>query len=199
MEGDRPLRITHAGANQTHAIVYLHGMCGNPRGADRWADLAAERGTLIVVRATVPCPDRPGFKWPKDLEEIQTRIDAALAFVANQRGGLLDQDVVTLIGYSQGANRAEKLAAMAPERYPLVVLGGPPTEPTPDLLHSTQRVAILGGELEDTTHMELGDFALRQAGVPSHFFLLPGAHHGDYGPDGRRVIAEAFSFLDGND
>jgi predicted esterase len=190
LEGDRPLRVTHARANQQHAIVYLHGMCGDSRGADGWADLAAERGTLIVVRATEPCPDRPGYKWPKEVEEIQSRIDVALA------GGLLNQSVVTLIGYSQGANRAEKLAALNPQRYPLIVLGGPPTQPSPELLHSTQRVAILGGELEDTTHMELGDLALRQAGVPSHFFLLPRAHHGDYGPEGRRVISEAFAFLD---
>lgn len=194
--GERPLRVTHAPAEVDHAIVYLHGMCGNPKGADPWADLAAERGTLIVLRATVPCPDRPGYKWPTEVTLIQQRVDAALDFVAEERGGLLDKKVLTIVGYSQGANRAEKLAALAPERYPLVILGGAPTAPSPELLHPSQRVAILGGELEDTRHMEAGYLDLAQAGIATRFFLLPGAHHGNYGPQGRRVMQEVFTFLD---
>jgi pimeloyl-ACP methyl ester carboxylesterase len=189
--------VTHASAEINHAIIYLHGMCGNSRGADPWADLAAQRGTLIVLRATVPCPDRPGYKWPTDIELIQRQIDAALDLVAEKRGGRLEKRVLSIVGYSQGAHRAEKLAALAPQRYPLVVLGGPPTAPSPELLGPTHRIAILGGELEDTTHMEAGRLDLAQAGVTTRFFLLPGAHHGDYGPHGRRVMQEVFAFLDG--
>lgn len=194
--GDRPIRVTHAQAEIRQAIVYLHGMCGDPKGADKWADLAAQRGTLIVLRADVPCPDRPGYKWPKDPQLIQKRIDAALLVVAQQRGGLLDKEELTLIGYSQGAHRAEQLAFAAPERYPWVVLGGPPTAPTPELLRRSQRVAVLGGEFEDTTHMESGTTELQKVGIASQFFRLPGSHHGDYGTEGRRVILEVFSFLD---
>ena len=195
MPGDRPLRVAHAEADQPQAIIYLHGMCGNPKGADSWLDLATQRGTFIVLRATIPCPSRPGYKWPQEPHLIQERIDAALDRVKVERGGLLNLDEVLLIGYSQGAHRAEKIAAVHPRRYRQIVLGGSPTSPTPEKLHQGQSIAILAGELEDSSHMEAGYFSLRDAGIRTHFFLLPRAHHGGYGPEGRRVMGEVFAWL----
>lgn len=196
VSGDRSLRVAHADASRDQALVYLHGMCGNPLGAEPWMDLAVERGTLIVVRANVPCPDRPGYKWPKEVEPIQERIDAALALVKEKRGGLLNTETVTLIGYSQGAHRAEKLAAAYPGRYPMLVLGGPPTPPEPESFSSRPRIAILGGELENTDHMHEGHRNLLDSGLAARFFLLPRAHHGGYGPQGPRVMKEVFDWLD---
>jgi pimeloyl-ACP methyl ester carboxylesterase len=152
-------------------------------------------GTLIVVRANVPCPDRPGYKWPKDIAVIQRRIDDALARVKDARGGLLQTEEVTLIGYSQGAHRAELLAAAYPERYPAIVLGGPPTAPEPTSFRAGVAVAVLGGELENTDHMVAGATDLMGAGLRAEFFLLPGAHHGDYGPQGRVVMDRVLTWL----
>lgn len=196
LDGDRALRVAHAGASSERALVYLHGMCGNPKGAEPWIDRATERGTLIVVRADVPCPDRPGYKWPKELSLIQARIDRALETVKNQRAGRLNTSEVTLIGYSQGAHRAEGLAAAYPTRYPRLVLGGPPTAPTSTSFSAHQRVAVLGGELEDSSHMSQGAEELLAGGVAARFFLLPRAHHGGYGPEGRRVMDEVLRWLD---
>lgn len=192
---DRPLRVAHAPEGVHRAIIYLHGMCGDPEGADPWIDLATEYATVITVRANVKCPDRPGYKWPQEPAEIQPRIDAALEAVKGLRNGHLRTDLVTLIGYSQGSHRGEKLAAAYPERYPELVLGGPPTAPQPALLARARAVAILGGELEDSSHMQEGHAALEQAGIVAKFFLLPNAHHGTYGPEGRRVMRDVFTWL----
>lgn len=195
--GDRPLRVAHAAPEITRAIVYLHGMCGAEKGADSWADLAAEHGTLITLRADVPCPDRPGYKWPSDPAAIEARIARALETVRELRGGALDTERVTLFGYSQGAHRAEKLAAAYPWKYRRLLLGGPPTAASPDRLRHSERVAVLGGELEDTSHMLDGFLELRAAGIAAEFFELPRAGHGGYGPEGRRVVGEALDFTFG--
>ena len=195
MPGDRALRVTHADAQQSHAIIYLHGMCGDSKGADPWGDVATHYGTLIVVRANVPCDDRPGYKWPKDLAEIRERIDAALAEVKNLRHGWLETEHPSLIGYSQGAYRAEQLVGAYPGRFPRAMLGGPPTPPDAFALNSAQAVAVLGGELEDHAHMLNGTQALIDAGLNARFFLLPGVHHGSYGPQGRAVVSEALRFM----
>lgn len=193
--GDRSVRVVHGGANTNRALVYLHGMCGNPEAMNDWSPLASHYGTLVVLRADVPCGDRPGFKWPGDIGIIQQRIDRALDAVAAQRGGHLDREKLTLIGYSQGAHRGERLAEAYPDRYPLLILGGPPGTASPERLARTQAVAILGGELENTEHMQAGDEALRAAGLRSRFFLLPRVGHGGYGPEGVRVLGEVFAWL----
>jgi pimeloyl-ACP methyl ester carboxylesterase len=195
LAGDRPLRLAHAPADLHHAVIYLHGMCGDPEGADPWIDLATQYATVITVRANIKCPDRPGYKWPQDPEEIQPRIDAALEHVRALRNGHLDMNEVTLIGYSQGSHRAEKLASAFPGRYRDLVLGGPPTAADPALLRGARAVAVLGGELEDATHMMQGTAALQAAGIRTRFFLLPGAHHGTYGPEGRRVMTDVLMWI----
>ena len=195
MAGDRSLRVSHAPSSQMHPIIYLHGMCGNSKGADLWSNLATQYGTLIVVRADEPCGDRPGYKWPKDLSLIQARIDAALQAVKSERGGFLDTEHPTLIGYSQGAYRAEQLVGAYPERYPRALLGGPPTPPSYDALKSLSRVAVMGGELEDRAHMEAGTADLIAHGMRAQFFILPNVHHGSYGPQGRKVVERALSFI----
>lgn len=193
--GDRPLRISHAGPDTTHAIIYLHGMCGNSKGADPWSELATRYGTLIVVRANEPCLDRPGYKWPKDLHAIQERIDQALLAVRDLRNGVLDIDHPTLIGYSQGAYRAEQLIGQFEGRYPRAILGGPPTPPSYEALKTALAVAVLGGELEDHQHMLEGTADLIARGLHAKFFLLPGVHHGSYGPQGPQIVEQALSFV----
>jgi predicted esterase len=193
--GDRPLRVALAEAGQDQAIVYLHGMCGAEKGADVWADLATAYGTVITLRADVPCDDRPGYKWPKEPSAIQARVAQALAIVGRLRRGDLALEAPILIGYSQGAHRAERLAAEYPQLYRTLALGGPPTAASPDRLRHARRVAILGGELEDTSHMIDGYLALQAGGIDTEFFTLPRAGHGGYGPEGRRVMTDVLAYL----
>lgn len=193
--GDQRVRLIHAPERDRRAIIYLHGMCGDPYGADRLARVLVERGTVISLRADVPCGDRPGNKWPKEAAAIQSRIDRVLEAVKQARGGRLEADQILLVGYSQGAHRAELLLAASPERYPRVLLGGPPTAALPENFKPFHSVAVLGGELEDASHMQAGQEALSANGIRSRFFLLPRAGHGDYGPEGPAVVSRALSFL----
>ncbi len=193
--GDRDIRVVHAGAGERRALVYLPGMCGSTRAMDPWSAIASHYGTMIILSADLPCEGRPGTRWPKDVSLIQPRIDRALALVAEARGGQLDTEKLVLIGYSQGAHRGEALAALYPDRYPYLILGGSPEAPSPRNLGRARGVAILGGEREDTSFMQSGDKALRAAGLRSRFFLLPRAAHGDYGPKGPEVLAEVLEWL----
>lgn len=195
VEGDKAVRVVHAPSPTTRAIIYLHGMCSTPNAADRWSEQVRRHGTLIMLRADIPCGDRPGFKWPQEGASIQARIDAALLAVQGARNGHLDSERLNLIGYSQGAHRAEILTGLYPERYERIGLGGPPTAAEPTHFHERQRVFVLGGELEDYSHMKRGAEALAAAGIPSRFALLPKAYHGDYGPEGPRVVGEALDWL----
>ena len=195
VKGDRDLRVAHAPASNLEALVYLHGMCGNSKGAEPWVEQALERGTLIVVRANVPCPDRPGYKWPKSALAIQKRVKAALALVKKDRAGLLNTESVTLIGYSQGAHRAERLAEIAPNMYPRIILGGAPTLSAYARLEKVRALAYLGGSKEKREHMEASQLLMSKAGVNARFFLLPGAPHGSYGKKGPQVMGQVFQFL----
>ncbi|HSC89617.1 MAG TPA: hypothetical protein VLC09_20180 [Polyangiaceae bacterium] len=193
---DKALRVTHAAAGVRHAILYLQGMCSDARSADGWVDLASRRGTVIAVRPDVTCePERRGYKWPAEPGAIEARIERALEFVREQRGGQLDLEVVTLVGYSQGSGRAELLASRNPHRYSQIILGGHPSPVFVPNFQRDQRVAMLGGELEKTEDMRASVVGLGRAGVASRFFLLPGAHHGSYGPEQRRILPEVFDWL----
>jgi predicted esterase len=193
---DRDVLVYSGPAEARRAFVYLHGICGNPLAPETWAHVVTTRGTLIVVRGESPCAERPGrFSWKAPVPAIAGRIDRALAAVRRYRGGLLDTDQVVLIGYSQGAARAEALAQAFPERFPLVVLASGPSAPDPEALAATSGIAVLCGSEEWSEPLETGVAALNAAGLRAHFFTLPGAHHGDYGYAGARVIDDALAWL----
>lgn len=43
--------------------------------------------------------------------------------------------------------------------------------------------------------MRAGTEVLAAAGKPVRFFLLPAAKHGEFGPEGNRVVGEMLSWL----
>jgi pimeloyl-ACP methyl ester carboxylesterase len=178
--GDRPAYILPGNVGDPRVIVYLHGMCGDITAPDYFREAVRAHGTLIALRGDTPCSNGR-FNWRDDASKIQTRIRAALERVNAAFGGALDLDTALLFGYSQGAERAERVAALYPNRYPRLVLGGPPTKASPQRLARAKRVAILGGELETTENMRLGHDALITAGIPSRFFTLDCAYHGYFG------------------
>lgn len=192
--GDRGAFVIHAPATNTRAIIYLHGMCGNVRAVETWKQALAHSGTLIGVMGDKPCGGGR-LRWTKHYDRIQARVEAALRAVKQARGGLLDIAQPVLFGYSQGADRAEALTARFPKRYRLVILGGAPQLPRLAHLSDTSAVAFLAGELEVSGNMRLGAEVLAAAGKPARFFLLPKAKHGEFGPEGPRVMSELFSWL----
>jgi len=194
--GDQDVVVYSGPADRRRAFVYLHGVCGDPRAVESWVHVVTLRGTLVVLRGESPCASRPGrTAWKAPVTTIAARIERALAAVRAHRGGLLDTEQVVLVGYSQGAARAEQLARLRPGAFPRVVLASGPTLPAPDALAAAAAVAVLAGSEEHQAPLEAGVAALCAAGLRARFFSLPGAAHGEYGPEGARVLDEVLAWL----
>jgi predicted esterase len=192
--GDRPAYVLPGEAGDPRVIVYLPGMCGDATAPDYFREAVRAHGTLIAVRGDTPC-DNGRFKWRDDPAKIQARIEQAFAHVNALRGGELSLEQALLFGYSQGADRAEKVAARFPKAYPRVVLGGPPLKPSPRKLGHAKRVVVLGGELETTENMRAGFDALQAAGIASRFVTLECAYHGYFGTNAEAQLAEVLDWV----
>ncbi len=196
IEGDASVQVAHSALSNHGAIVYLHGRCTEPAiDVERIAQATSHHGTLLAPQGDEACPGGKGFRWTTDIEAIQSRIDRALQAVAAVRGGALDPSQITLIGYSEGAARAEALAHAFPARYPRVILIGAPTAPTAANLAGAHAVALLAGQKDRQDLMKIGLQSLEHASKPARFFELPGAEHGEFGPEGERVMSEVLDFV----
>jgi predicted esterase len=192
--GDRPVYVLPGDAGDSRVIVYLHGMCGDVTAADYFREAVRAHGTLIALRGDTPCQG-VRFKWRADSATIQARVRAAFKRVNELRGGALRLERALLFGYSQGADRAEKLAQRFPRAYPRIVLGGAPMKASPTKLAAAERVAFLGGELETTETMRAGFEALERAGITSRFFTLECAYHGYFGTNAEAQLAEVLTWV----
>ena len=191
---DRPVYLLPGNAGDPRVIIYLPGMCGDATAADYFREAVRAHGTLIALRGDTPC-DNGRFKWRDDASKIQTRIRTAFKRVNALRGGELKLEQALLFGYSQGADRAEKVAQHYPQLYPRVVLGGPPMKASPLKLAHAERVAILGGELETTENMRIGVDALQTAGIDCRYFTLECAYHGYFGTSAETQLSEVLDWV----
>jgi pimeloyl-ACP methyl ester carboxylesterase len=180
----------------TRPIVYIHGMCTEARSdLDVWAKDIRRYGTIIALEGDVICPNgNRGTSWSPDAAALDARIDAAIAAVRDARHVELVPSEVLVIGESLGASRAISLASRFPTKYTRLVLVGGPETPSSKELASTKAVALLAGEKEPQEKMRQGALRLARAGLSAHFWELPAATHGSYGPEGARVMAEAVAF-----
>ncbi|HVJ18616.1 MAG TPA: hypothetical protein VM686_24515 [Polyangiaceae bacterium] len=195
--GDRPLYVVHAPAELKRTLIYMHGWCGRAEAPDVWKQAAAHHGTLISLTAEVHCPNGR-TRWGKtsaNTTEQHERIQRAIQVVREARGGALDPSDLVLIGYSQGAARAYRLAQRFPTFYQRLVLGGPPEAPVPGWFPGTRAIAVLGGELETTGSMREGTADLQEAGKLARYFMIPAAGHGSFGPEPEVLMDEVLSWL----
>lgn len=194
---DAEVYVVDGNPSVRRPIIHLHGMCADPRDdLEAWGGIAREHGTIVALVGDVPCRAKPGrHQWTNDAAEIDRRIEAAASAVARSRGASFDLSEVIVIGESMGAARAELLATKFPERYTRLVLVGSPQTPSPDNLRGVKAVANLAGEKEAQQKMKAGTRALDAAGTPARFWELPGATHGEYGPDGEKIMGEALGFV----
>lgn len=196
--GDARVYIVPGNPSVRRPLVYLHGMCSDPRhDLEAWGEVAERHGTIVALQGDLPCPEKPGRrKWSNDATSLDARLRAALEAVARiATGPLVLDDAAIVIGESMGAARSELLASRYPARYTRLVLVGSPQTPSPQSLRGARAVANLAGEHEDQSHMRQGARALADAGKRARFWVLPGATHGNYGPEGARVMDEAIGFV----
>ena len=189
--GQPPIYVLRGSPRGPEKLVFLHGMCGDGQGyAQSFQHAAARRGTLIAPQADIRC-DGSGARWSKDLDALDARIVAAFRALGHAEP-ITD---VVVMGYSQGATRAESLARKFPDRYTrLVLLGGPYTA-NPRGLESLRAAVAMAGERDRLDLMQASARALKASKVPATFLAIPEATHGSMGPHPEQTMDEVFNWI----
>jgi len=181
------------GARGNEKMAFLHGLCGHAQGyAQSFQFSAARFGVLVAPQGDLACSE-PWRSWSGDLGVVETRILEAFS-----AAGIHDVEDALLIGYSQGATRAEGLARKQPHRYSRLILIGAPEAPSPRGLRALRGAVMMAGSRDRQDRMRAGERAFRAAGIPATYRVLPGAGHGEMGPEGERVMGEALAWLQEN-
>lgn len=203
--GDRDVEVALGPIDSARVIIYLHGTCGDPYAFQSWIDAAVAHATLISLRGDEACKKNTSrSQWSWDSKKNARRIDVAIAAVQKLRESMvdsvevtpLDKDDVTLIGYSQGAHRAEVLAHRFPKRFKRVALIAMAKQPDAGRLHHTERVLLMAGGWDARTHIYEGYQEMRRTKKDAVRYLeLPKARHGEYGPKAQETMADALDWL----
>ena len=70
-----------------------------------------------------------------------------------------------------------------------------PREHEPPSFRQALGIAIVAGEKDARTHLYDAAAKAAKAGVRARYFELPGARHGEYGPEAVRVMGEVFTWV----
>lgn len=191
--GDLPAFVVRGAKAHRAPMLFIPGMCVHPGGyVSSFQHTAAARGDLVAVQGDISCGgDGANRRWSYDLDAMDLRIDAAF-----KAAGLGEPRDVIVIGYSQGAERAEKLVARWPTKYSSAILIASPTVPAPSLLVRADAVALMAGTLDAQAPMRGAVEPLRRAGVAAAFFSIPGARHGQMGERPEDSMREALDFVE---
>jgi pimeloyl-ACP methyl ester carboxylesterase len=177
-----------------HIGVFLHGLCGHPQAyLDSFPNSAARYGAFIAPNGDAPC-NGAYRSWTGKTDLLDVQITEGLA-KAGVKGEPID---VTLVGYSMGGTRALVLAQKWPERYTKLILMGTPDTPSPRGLSKVKSAVMMAGTRDRSDKMKAGVRAFEKAGIPSIFMTLPGAAHGEMGPEAERAMGEALDWVEAN-
>jgi predicted esterase len=192
LKGEGPeMFVMRGGPRGPERLVFLHGMCGHALGyAQSFQFSAAKYGTLIAPQADRRCGQGPWAKWSNDLDALDRRIQSAFRALGHAEP---IEDIV-IMGYSQGATRAEALARKWPRRYTRLVLMGAPSAVRPRGL-APRAVVMMAGERDRQDLMRAGARALAHANIPAVFKIIPGATHGAMGPTPEATMGDALAWL----
>lgn len=195
---DKKVHVVFGKPGNTHVFVYLHGKCGDPLAFRAFAKILPARGTLVAMRGDIKCEGgQPN--WSNDIMLLDQRIKKALEVVEEKRGEPLDKDHLVAIGYSAGALRAESLSTRYPDRYPRVVLIGGPRAPKQGNLGKTEKILLMAGELDVRKPLRDASADFVKAGRLSRFIEIPGAKHGEYGPEAEATMSDALDWIAASD
>ncbi|MDB5218817.1 MAG: uncharacterized protein JWO86_6744 [Myxococcaceae bacterium] len=191
VDDDLPAFVVRASAGATASMLFIPGMCVHPGGyIQAFQYAAAARGDLVTVQGDVACGgDGSARRWSGDLDAMNERIERAY-----RAAGLGEPRDVVVVGYSQGAERAERLVARWPARYTRAVLIASPIVPSPLELRNAGAVVLMAGTFDAQTNMRGAVGPLRHAGIAATFLELPGARHGQMGTGPEETMAEALDF-----
>jgi pimeloyl-ACP methyl ester carboxylesterase len=185
--------VVRGGRSHGTKMVFVPGMCVHPAGyVMAFQHTAAGHGDLLAVQGDVSCGgDGTARAWSNDLSSMDRRITAAF-----EAAGFGAPQGAVIIGYSQGAERAEQLVARWPERYSRVVLMASPIAPSPKRLAKAKAVVTMAGTFDiSRARMKAAVGPLTRAEVPALFVELPNARHGGMGDEPEVSMDRALEFL----
>ena len=191
--GDKPVLVV-PGMGRT-PIVYLHGRCGDPTAFRAWARAGSKFGTIVSFVGDKRCKHSERSHWGDDVGALDRRVTRALAAVEVALGVDLDEEHRVVIGYSQGALKAEALATRFPARYPRAALIGGPRAPRDESLRKTESVLLMAGDRDARDHLREASRKLEKRGKKARYLELPGAAHGEYGPKAEPTMEAALGWL----
>lgn len=174
-------------------MVFIPGMCVHPGGyVLAFQHAAAAHGDLVAVQGDASCGgDGSNRRWSNDLVAMDRRIDAAL-----DAGGVGPARDVVLIGYSQGAERIERLVAKWPDKYKSAILMASPIRPSARVYASSNAVVLMAGTHDmSLPTMRNAVAPIRRANVPATFVEIEGARHGSMGNDPEGMMRVALDFV----
>ena len=194
---DKTVQVLHGapGDPGRRVLVYLHGRCGDVHAFRSWASAAMAHGTLVALLGDVRCKGSTRFRWGDDVRQIHRRILAAIGAVGAARGEPLHTASLTVIGYSEGALKAEALVRRYPSIYRRALLIAGPRAPAIDSLEARGAAVIMAGARDRRDHLREAARVMERSGQLVTYMELPDARHGDYGPEGARVMGEALRWV----
>ncbi|HOD21418.1 MAG TPA: alpha/beta hydrolase [Polyangiaceae bacterium] len=190
IDGDLPAFVVR-GKKDGFKMVFLHGLCGNPYAyALSFRHAAARLGTLLALQGNISCGS--DFRdWSCPPSQVDARIERAFRALGDES----DLRNLILIGYSSGATYAELLVLRNPSRYALPILIASPQKPAYFRLRKARGVVLMAGERDRHDLMKSGLRDLSEREIPSAFFILPGATHGEMGNDAENVMENALLWI----
>lgn len=193
VEGDLSVVLVRGVNEQRRQMLFVPGMCVHPAGyVSSFTHAAATHGDMVGIQGDVSCGgDGSMRKWSRDLDAMNQRIQAAF-----HAAGLGPPRDVVVIGYSQGAERAEKLVARWPEAYSRAILIASPVTPTAQNLGRARSVALMAGDSDISyRRMQGAALVLEKASVPATFFEIDNARHGEMGDTPEDTMKAALDFV----
>lgn len=186
-----PVFVMRGGTRGPAPLVFLHGMCGHGLGyAQAFAFSAAKKGTLIAPQADVSCGGELS-KWSVDA----SRLDARIVETFRALGSPADQAEITLIGLSQGADRAVQLVKRYPQRYTRLISIAAPSAVKFGELRGLRAAVMMAGQFDRQDLMRQSTRALEATGVPAAFMVLPRGRHADFGETPEQSLGAALDWL----
>ena len=191
--GDLDAYVVGGARGRGPPIVFLTGSCTHPLASmTAFQHAGAAHGGIVALQGDLPCKgDGTLRRWSPDAVLTSSRIDAALR--AAGAGSTTD---LTLVGYSQGAERAEWLAHRFPAKYTRFVLMAGPVVPAPLRFAGARGVATLAGHGDVRETMANGARRLRRASIPALYLEVPGTQHGELSPQIDAFVGKALDWLD---
>lgn len=200
IDGDVPAYVVRGNEGKPVRGVFLGGSCTHPRASlEVLRRVANEHGAIVGLQGDQPCPggDASLRKFSSDTLVLEKRIKAALA-VAGSTGDA----PITVIGYSQGAERAEWLAnashTRGGETFTRFVLVAGPIVPQPSRFAHAHGVVALAGPGDVRENMAVGARRLHARTIPAIYMEMPSHHHQELDPAAAETLAGAFEWLEAN-